>query len=730
MRANRDIPNFVIAYVGRDVKEVDKFLDKWTTHSEISLNFKLVQNVNQPIGAKIKRSIGKRRSQSRSRSEGSSDDDRSSQEESRNGLALRLDIDNRKHTVTRLYVSFGKESTVHIIDHKDAFIRIRDKLGDFLGDSYVSATSMTATQRRENFVPIKLYTQDIVLTYKVLYAAFNLDSRLLNRYFEWHAFDVAWWMVNDCPNRGLNNCRSSLSLVTKTSWASNYHHFLYASSRSKSYVASRPSRRDRKEYLKLKDIVKAGKTAILKPLIDEILAELSARNQTDAYYEAEIPSRLTIAHMMINGVGLNIKSMKNELKLYEDLTQQLSAIAQKYYAKSTISLTNIRHIARVLYEDLNLRRYLLDHNTNSDISKDPTNGEILNILAQYHPFPKLVQDFRKVEKALDALQSVNTHARFNSDLKMMRVFGHCDFWQLTGRVSMFDPDLFLINRNFKVLIPAHGNRAEEEVDCAPRRCFVPFSDWVMVAADYSQLELRLLAHFSDDVHLLEILNRSLDSDNTFDVFKTIASRIYRIPIEDVTNENRQHAKQICYGIVYGMGNKSLAIHLGVDVERAEEFREDFFNSFPRIRAYTQDLIEECGELGYVKSLLGRRRLIDGIKSDNSSRRSKAERVAVNTRIQSSASDIIKLAMQRMNQKILENFERSARLVLEMHDELIYEVDPCYLDRFCKTLKFTMENLSLPEAFRVKLLVRMKKGTDWSSLQNFNADSSGALSTND
>lgn len=707
VRPNRDVPNFVVEYVVKESREVEKFLVKWLTHSTISLNFKLTEQVNETIGAKVRRKLQQKKSKSKDETKDlkSDDEENSSQGmNSQDGLALRLEIDSKKYAVTRLYACFDDDLTVHIVDSKESLAMVRDRLEEILMRSYDRVNC-----------PIKLYTQNIILTYKVLYAGFGLNQQVLNKNFEWHSFDVAWWMVNNCPNRGFNNCNSSLSLVAKTKWASKYHHFLHNSSR---HGRTGQPRRTIDEFLRLKDIVKAGKTAILQPLVNEILVELEERSQLMAYYDAEIPSRLTMAQMMIYGIGLDMKGMKNELALYQDLAQQLTDIAQKHYAKSTISLTNIKHVARVLYEDLDLKKHLLDHCTNSDISKDPTNSEILNILAYYHPFPKLVQDFRRICKAMEALQAVSTHARFNCELNMMRVFGNCDFWQLTGRMAMNDPDLFLINRNFSIIIPPHGNRVEETIECTPRKCFIPVPGWYLLAADYSQLELRLLANFSNDDNLLEILNRSLDSDETFDVFKTVASKIYQKPLDKITNEDRQHTKQICYGIIYGMGNRSLSNQLNVDLEKASEFKQDFFNAFPKILTFTEELIENCERFGYVESILGRRRTLDGIKSENSSVKSRAKRVAINTRIQSSASDIIKLAMKTMQQKIIDHFSNKVRLVLEMHDELIYEVNPNIINQFSDTLKDTMENLSPLRDLRVKLLVNLKKGTDWSNITSF------------
>lgn len=730
IKPNEAVPNFELKYV-LELSEVDEFIREWTEHSNVSLVFKV--QLNEEIGCKFKTASG-----------------------------LELYLDNKLQAVTRLYACFD-DFTVYIINSKPCLEHLRENL------------HRVAAQIDR----INLFVQDATLTYRVLYGAFNFDHATLKR-FQWQAFDVAWWVINGCPNRGTNNRNAQLSAVAKTRWATRYHHFLHPNLR-----AANSRKRSAQEFQRMKDIVKSGKTAILQPLLREIQAELEQRKQLFAYFDVEIPSRLTMAQPMIYGIGIDVKAMRDELRLYEELSQQLNEIAQQEYAKSTdISLTNIRHVARILYDDLGLKRYLADHSTNSDLSRDPTNGEILTILSEYHSFPKLVQDFRKIGKAMEALDAVEYNVRYNEQLRMKRVFGVCDFWQLTGRISMSEPDLFLVNRNFNVTIPAHKNKQEDVVECAPRRCFVPQQDWQFVAADYSQLELRLLAHFSRDDNLLEILNRSVadeveqlqrpptppvgqasqepDSDHSrsdierddttnettlidgvelssmrparrrgrqrgrrrqraqefsTDVFKTVASRIYHKRITEVTDEDRQHAKRICYGIIYGMGTRTLANDLGIDIDQAETFKQDFFDAFPRIQNYTNELIERVEQDGFVKSIFGRRRNIEGINSQDSTVKARAHRVAINTRIQSSASDIIKLAMQKVDQAILEQYSNNARLVLEMHDELIYEVHPNCINEFSSVLQSIMESITASEKLQVKLLVNVKKGPNWARLSN-------------
>lgn len=700
----KDIPNFEVKYIGAK-DELEDFLLSWMRYDSISLNFKVEsEQSNNPIGHKVLRR--RRSGNSRSSDLNCSSEESEDLDQHGTGINLKLDIDNQKHIVTRLYTCFGDDFVVYVVNTVKALSYIQKRLRDNLLDT-------------PGGKPIKLYTQNIVSTYKILHSGFDLSRYTLNKLFEWHSFEVSWWMVNDCPLRGINNSNSSLSRVAETKWIPQFRHFLYPNS-SKSGLRSNKSLKD---FQRLKDIVKSGKTAILQPLINEILDELDKRNQLDAYYKAEIPSRLAMAHMMIHGIGLSMKNLGQELRLYEDLMNQLTEITRRCYAKSnrSINLTNIKQVAQVLYEDLDLKHHLLDHNTNSNISKDPTNAEILNILMKFHPFPKVVQDFRKINKALDALQSVNTHARVDKKLNMTRVCGKVDFWQLTGRVAMWDPDMFLINRNFHITIPSHEHRAEEIIECLPRKCLVPKQGWCFVSADYSQLELRLMAHFSEDENLLNILNQTAQVDFSHDVFKTMASKIYKKPIEEVTSDNRQHAKQICYGIIYGMGIKSLSIQLGVDTDTASEFREQFSSAFPNIDTFIEKVLEDCAKSGYVESILGRRRKIDNLNSSRSELKSRAERVAVNTRIQSSASDIIKLAMQEIHQSILSNYYETARMVLEMHDELIFEVHPSVVENFATVLKEKMENLPLLGSLKVDLKVSLKTGQDWSDLKPFPSD---------
>ncbi|KAG9509345.1 DNA polymerase theta, partial [Fragariocoptes setiger] len=665
--------------LGQNIDNVDKFLDRWRTSTSVSLKFRLDSHqAKDPIGAKVRHSRRNRLDNSGLIPDHIIDDDyedinddeynaNDSGQETNEGLPLQLEIDNQKHVLTHMYACFDNELCVYMADTSEALEHIKSNINPIL--------SMSNSDRN---IKMKLYTDDIVITYKVLYAAFGVDYRVLSHGLEWHGFDVAWWMINNCPLRERRTKNYKIGSILDTDYGKDFHHLL-----DPSY---NPRRRKSSIQIVRHDTL-AGTAAILSPLIIELCSELDKRSQLNAYAHVEVPSRIIMAHMMVHGIGVSLRKLTKQLKLYEDIQMQLEIIARARFAKANqrLSLASHRDVARVLYDELNLREHLEGRaQATTSRGRDSTKSEVLSILSKHHPFPKLVQDYRRIGKAIEALQSVSTHARFDCELDMTRVMGQCDFWQLTGRVSMHSPDLFLINRDFCVELPAHNSlRNEERVDCEPRRCFVPYEDWTFVSADYSQLELRLLAHFSADANLLSALNN--DSQATGgDVFRTMASQMYGIDDAlGVSVEQRQHAKQICYGIIYGMGTRTLANKLGVETDRAKEFDEKFHAAYPKICEFRTKLLEECQTRGYVESIMGRRRTVNGLDSGESETRSRAQRIAVNTRIQSSASDIIKLAMNEVDCLINERFANRARLVLEMHDELIYEVHPSNLNELNK-----------------------------------------------
>ncbi|KAL0882195.1 hypothetical protein ABMA27_000739 [Loxostege sticticalis] len=278
----------------------------------------------------------------------------------------------------------------------------------------------------------------------------------------------------------------------------------------------------------------------------------------------------------------------------------------------------------------------------------------------------------------------------------------------TGRVSMHEPNLQNVPRTFFIPIQYLSNdeATNDVVEFNCRNIFKAAPGFVLVSADYCQLEMRILTHYSGDAVLTKIMSSDVD------VFKSIAASWSSVPEEEVDDDLRQKAKQLCYGILYGMGNKTLATHLDVSEMEAAVFMDSFYKTYPSIKQFTQSVVEECRKKGYVETLTKRRRYLPDINSSAPSKRSAAERQAVNTTIQGSAADIAKAAMCAIDTRTDRDL-RKPRLILQMHDELIYEVPVTNRQTFISILKEVMEKTV---QIKVPLPVKIKAGYTWGSLE--------------
>lgn len=347
----------------------------------------------------------------------------------------------------------------------------------------------------------------------------------------------------------------------------------------------------------------------------------------------------------------------------------------------------------------------------------------------------------------------------------------------TGRVSFAEPNLQNVPKDFDITLPTtiaeslppgawnerssskrgqrRGNRrstmnmkpGSSSIGNGPnyavsmRNAFVPFKNGVLFAADYSQLELRLIAHLANDERLRKILNGGGD------VFKMIAGELFRVPAESIKDDQRQHAKQVCYGIIYGIGAKALGEQLCLTEEEAALFIDKFTSRYVGVKRYLKETVEECKKQGFVKTVTGRKRFFPAINSPNVHAHSQAARQAVNTTVQGSAADLVKTAMVNIDKRLAEEFPscamthrhaspdlhssgnkiRGRRLkadasppvggyfVLQLHDELIFEVSVSELRRVAQIVKTEMENAM---KLSVLLPVKMKAGPSWGNMAEF------------
>jgi DNA polymerase-1 len=321
-----------------------------------------------------------------------------------------------------------------------------------------------------------------------------------------------------------------------------------------------------------------------------------------------------------------------------------------------------------------------------------TDAEVLEELARLHPLPAKILEYRQYAKLkstyVDALPAMvcpetgRVHASFHQAVAA------------TGRLSSSDPNL----QN----IPVRTQQGREI-----RSAFVPGQDgWALLAADYSQIELRVLAHFSGDLRLREAFARDED------IHARVASQVNAVPLDKVTFEMRRAAKAVNFGVIYGQSPFGLARALGIDQEAAAKFIGSYFDGYPEIEKFLRQVLAECRENGYVRTILGRRRSISGVREGTGRQRNLAERTAVNTVIQGSAADLMKLAMVAVHRRLRKE-HLPARMLLQIHDELIFEVPT---DQLRQLAELVREEMAGVYTLNVPLKVDVKAGPNWAETE--------------
>ena len=363
------------------------------------------------------------------------------------------------------------------------------------------------------------------------------------------------------------------------------------------------------------------------------------------YDNVERPLVEVLARMEKAGVVVDVPRLK---QLSDEFAKRLAEIEKEIYlhAGGEFNIASAQQLREILYDRLKLP--ILGKTPGGEPS---TAAEILEELAPMHPLPRMLMEHRQLSKLkntyLDALPTVigsdsRVHASFNQTVAA------------TGRLSSSEPNL----QN----IPVRSEQGRQI-----RQAFIaPGPDWVLLTADYSQIELRMLAHFCQDENLLEAFRTGRDIHNV------VAAQIFGVDESNVTDEQRRQAKTVNFGVIYGLSAYGLASRLSITQSEASIFIEAYFANYPGIDTWMTTVLEEAKSTGRVKTILGRRRPIQGIKSTMGRQRNLAERTAINTVIQGSAADLIKMAMIRIDQE-LRALKLQSRLILQIHDELVFEV---------------------------------------------------------
>ena len=401
-------------------------------------------------------------------------------------------------------------------------------------------------------------------------------------------------------------------------------------------------------------------------------------------YDMEIPLSYVLSDMEKTGVSVDREYLR---QLTVELDTQITTLEGRIYelAGEPFNINSPKQVGEILFDKLELKT-----SKKRGKAKNSTSAEVLNALAQEHEIAKLILEYRKFTKlkstyteALPALinpKDNRIHTTFNQTVTT------------TGRLSSSNPNL----QNIPVRTP-EGNKIRQAFVTKDRE------NYLIMSADYSQIELRLLAHVSEDENLIGAFKSGID------VHTLTASKVFDVPMEQVTKEMRYKSKAVNFGIVYGQSKYGLAKALKISADEAQSFIDKYFETYPKIQIYMQSMVELVQKQEYVETIFGRKRyLANEINSPNGMIREFAKRAAINHPMQGSASDLIKLAMIDFYKKLKDNNLKS-QLILQVHDELVVEVEKSELET---VKKLVLESMGLNQPLKVPLLIDINTGDTW------------------
>ncbi len=424
---------------------------------------------------------------------------------------------------------------------------------------------------------------------------------------------------------------------------------------------------------------------VAKSTHQEMLKTIKENDQEILLNEIELPLVKVLADMQVRGMRVDKEQL---IAFGEKLNTHIDELTAEIYGLvgKEFNINSPSQLGVILFEELGLKGGKKGKTGYS------TSAEVLNKIKFYHPVVPLVLDYRTYTKLkstyVDGLLNVinektgKIHSEFNQTITA------------TGRISSTNPNL----QNIPI---------RTELGRELRKVFIPENeDYVFVGADYSQIELRILAHIADDNAMVEAFN------NGVDIHRLTASQVANIPVDEVTPSQRSDAKAVNFGIVYGISSFSLSQDLGISKFEADRYIESYFNKYPNVKKYLDNSVEFAKENGYAQTIFNRKRNILEITSTNFIKRGFGERIAMNTPIQGSAADLIKIAMNKVSKRI-EDEKLKSSLVLQIHDELIINTHREEIEIVKTILREEMENAS---HLKVKLEVDINVGENWYNLK--------------
>ena len=418
----------------------------------------------------------------------------------------------------------------------------------------------------------------------------------------------------------------------------------------------------------------------ISKLYEKMLKKLNEDNSISLLENIEMPLVKVLADMQYNGIYVDKQELidyGNTIKQQiEDLTKQIYELAGEEF-----NINSPKQLGEILFEKLSLPSVKKKKNGYS------TDVDVLEKIKSEHPIIEKILEYRSLMK-LNSTYVEGLLPYINEIDNKIHSYFHQTV-TATGRISSTEPNLQNIPTRLEL-----GKRI--------RKAFKPQQGYIFLDADYSQIELRILAHISQDKHMIEAFRKDED------IHKQAASKVLNIPIEEVTKEERSKAKAVNFGIVYGISDFGLAEQIGVTRKKAKEYIEQYLEKYNGIKNFMEEIVEEAKEKGYVETLFHRRRYIPEIKSNSYVVRQFGNRAAMNTPIQGTAADIMKIAMIEVFNKLSTNGLKS-KIVLQVHDELIIETLEEEKEQVKKILQDSMENAAKLE---IPLKVELSEAKNW------------------
>ena len=422
------------------------------------------------------------------------------------------------------------------------------------------------------------------------------------------------------------------------------------------------------------------KAYLIKTISEKTIEELKEINAMNLFKKIEMPLVEVLGNMQYNGMYVD----KEELtKFGDNLKEQIEILKNEIYnlCGEEFNINSTKQLGTILFEKLGLTVYKKTKNGYS------TDVDILEKLKPEHPIIEKILDYRSLMK-LNSTYVEGLIPYINEKTKRIHSYFHQTI-TATGRISSTEPNLQTIPTRYEL-----GKKL--------KKVFKPEEGNIFVDADYSQIELRVLADISGDRNMLKAFRQDED------IHKQVASKVFDVPLEDVTKEQRTAAKAVNFGIVYGISDFGLAGQLGVTKKRAQSYIDQYLEKYSGIKNFMDEIVEDAKERGYVETLFHRRRYIPELKSNNYMVRQFGSRAAMNTPIQGTAADIMKIAMINVYNRIKEE-GIEAKIVLQVHDELIIECNKNCAEQAKNILKEEMENAV---KLKIPLNVELSEADNW------------------